>query len=231
MLFERTSMFLAGLPDLGLCSESTDLIVQVFHESGLLGNKDWDNVPLHCLRVAQVGQAIAKMVGYSGSEEIVLAGLLHDVCKHQERKRVASLMSRHGIGESEAFNMVADRQSTWLKKFGFRAETIATTRLSGHTSLQYFLSGQRNLEEKIFHLSDDLCGGHSGDRVVLLEERIEVLGKRYPFLSTTGQDVLGGQTYLEAQLKVSQQILQEVAEISGMHSGRETNVMLVMFLS
>ena len=65
----------------------------------------------------------------------------------------------------------------------------------------------------------------------MLEERMKVLGQRYAFLLTEGKEELKGQTYYEGQLKVSSDILAEIAEKTGMNSGQAVNVLLVMLLS
>lgn len=231
MLLEQTIKFLEGLVALGLTETERDLIVQVFHESELLGKKDWGNVPLHCLRVARVGQAIAKMIGLQDSKEIILAGLLHDVRKHIERSRAKELMANDGLKEADAFNKAAEEQASWLISYGFRPETLVMSRMSGHTSIRHFLFEERSVEEKIFHLADDLCGGAMGDEVVMLEERMKVLSQRYAFLLTDGKEELNGLTYGEGQLKVSRDILAEIAGKSGMNSGQAVNVLLVMLLS
>lgn len=189
------------------------LVEDIFRAAGLLDDSEWDNVPLHCLRVAQVCEEIGIQIILNdlSVEEYrlaIMAGLLHDVRKNIERQRADELVSQQGMSKGEAFGQAKAEQSNWLLGLWPElAEVVRVSALSGHTSLAYFLAEPRPLAEQIFHAADDLCGGKRGNEVVMLADRMAALAVRYPWLATEHPAELGGMSWADAQFQVSAAIL------------------------
>lgn len=220
---------------LGLTGDQIALILSMWDKSGLLDDPEWDNVPLHCLLVALVSKTICQLVKlpYEQAQIAIVAGLLHDIKKQTERKRAGEIVATTGMDQSAAFAQAAQEQAAWMQEFGDQfTEEIRVAGLSGHTSLQYFMSEGRSLYEKIFHIADDLCGDKEigrrrGDVVVPLETRLAQIRVYYDWMVTEHPPWLDGKSWIEAQEEVGRQILDELATIAGVGTGDDLNAMLV----
>ncbi|MFA4995853.1 MAG: HD domain-containing protein [Patescibacteria group bacterium] len=223
-LFDDYEWYIDRLNLLCLTAEGKDLAFGAMMKSGLLGDPDWNNVPRHCVRVAEVAEALA-MEAQIDSSNIVLAAILHDAKKKVERARAEELIAS-GMEKCAAFTQAAEEQTAWLHEIGINPKITRMSALSGHASLNYFNQCGATIEEKIFHVADDLCGGNDGTEVVMLRDRIEGLRERYPWLLTEGQDLLG-ETYIKAQERIASEILDELAKMAGFETGEMLNRHLV----
>ena len=226
-LFASTLDFLEGVSSLPLPYEQLDLVVKVYHDSGLLGLEEWENVPLHCVLVAKIADRLSAMCQVIEKDELLLAALFHDALKHGERSRTKELREATQLSEGNAFALAAVEQSQFLARVGVPDKVVAMSKLSGHTSLAYFRSGKANLEESIFHIADDLAGGEDGTVVVMIDDRMADLAIRYPFMLTDGRDELNGETYLEVQRRLAKGILDMLAQYGGYANGEHLNGTLV----
>lgn len=232
MLAANMARFLEMARFLPIEQKTLDLVVRVYSASALWATDAGSAVPIHCAKVAQVGFNLSKMVGLSKDkqETLLLGCLLHDSRKAREWRVDFSQINdgSHEKGypaSAEWYTRAAVNQYRWLNETTGReyTEAVHLAQLSGHASLEYFLSSKPSLEEKVLHLSDDLC---KGDKVVILEERIRDLEDRYPWMTAEGPPEFGGKTWAEVQQQISVSILDEFAALQH-KSGDELNRWLV----
>ena len=236
-LFKDYDWFIQVLHLLALTEDDRDMALQIMMASELLGDPDWANVAHHCVRVAEVAEALC-MEAQVDPSKVVLAAIAHDLKKKVEKKRanelIAALMEaaeteeeRERIDTGLAFTQAAAEQATWLADHGVLAEIVQITEMTGHASLVHFIVGNATIKEEIMFVADNLCGGKSGDEVVMWDDRIPLLVERYPWLTTEGTDLLGGETYMQAQDRITHEILDRMAEMSEFETGEMLNRHLV----
>lgn len=201
-------------------------VMELHKEQGLLdksedGQREWGNVPEHCLVEAARAREFAELFGFSEdlSEDLLLAAGVHDFFKRSEKD-----FSEKQELRWEGFSEATVHSNELMRQGGLSDRVVYLANAVGHET---FLDTQKLLEQGelsddelaylIMHLIDDYTKGtdwvESGADPI--EHRVkaneENLG--YHALNEAGRQVFGGKTTFETQLELGRAVEQRLSQV------------------